>query len=327
MLELSAATRSRDLAAMADDGVDVLVIGGGITAAGVLLDAASRGLSAALIERDDLASGTSGRSSRLIHGGPRYLRQGRFGLVREALRERWILRRLAPHLIRPFRFVLPTRPPVGRLLAGVGLTLYDALAWGRNVGRHRSATAEEVARLVPGLAQPSPGHVFWDCRTDDARLTLEVVRIAVRFGARVATRVETVDLLGEGRVRGVRVRDRLTGSSIEIRARVTVNATGAWADRVHALAGAWPPASGRARASTSFSTAVASRSEPRCYCRRATWKAAWCSWSHGGPGCTPGPPTRRTTAPWRRPRSSPRTPGPSSTPSTPPSTWRSPRRT
>jgi glycerol-3-phosphate dehydrogenase len=236
MLELSAATRARDLAAMADGEVDVLVIGGGITGAGVALDAASRGLSVALVEQADIASGTSGRSSRLVHGGPRYLRQGELALVAESLRERWLLRRLAPHLVRPLPFVLPAGRLGHRLLTGVGLTLYDGLATGRNLRRHRRVSREEVSRLVPGLARPAPGHVYWDCRTDDARLTLEVVRTAAAFGILVATRAEAEDVLGEGRVRGARILDRLTGARLEVRARVTVNATGAWADRVLGMA-------------------------------------------------------------------------------------------
>ncbi len=238
---MSAATRARDLARMAEGEVDVLVIGGGITGAGVALDAASRGLSVALVERADLAAGTSGRSSRLVHGGPRYLRHGELGLVRESLRERWVLHRLAPHLVRPIPFVLPTGTTMDGLLAGLGLTIYDALALGRNLARHHRVSEEEASRLVPGLARPAPAHLYWDCHTDDARLTLEVARAAAGFGAGVATRAEVQGFLGKGRLRGARVLDRLTGERLEVRARVTVNATGAWADRIQAMATAAPP--------------------------------------------------------------------------------------
>lgn len=239
MLELSAATRQRHLEAMADRVLDVLVVGGGITGAGVALDAASRGLSVGLVEREDFASGTSGRSSRLIHGGPRYLRQGRLGLVYESLRERALLSRLAPHLIRPLGFLVPARQPVDRAFVTFGLTLYDVIAAGRNVQPHRWSPADEVARLAPSLRHRSGGYLWWDCRTDDARLTLELIRQAAARGARVANHVEVTQLTGQGRVTGATIRDHRSGASLSVRARVTVNATGAWAGRVASLAG--PP--------------------------------------------------------------------------------------
>ena len=241
MLELSATTRDRHLEAMADRVVDVLVIGGGITGAGVALDAASRGLSVALVERDDFASGTSGRSSRMIHGGARYLRQGAVGLVYESLRERRLLLRRAPHLVRPLPFLLPVRRRTGRIVFRAGLSLYDTLTAGRNIAPHRGVSEEEVARLAPGLARPGPGLLYWDCQTDDARLVIEIIRRAVALGALVANRAEVIGLTGEGTVRGGSVADRMGGGSIEIKARVTVNATGAWAGQVHALADPKPP--------------------------------------------------------------------------------------
>lgn len=241
MLELSAETRARHLEQMADREVDVLVIGGGITGAGVALDAASRGLSVALVEREDFASGTSGRSSRLIHGGARYLRYGAVGLVYESLRERGLLLRRAPHLVRPIPFLLPVSKLRNRIPFRAGLTLYDLLATGRNIATHRQVPAREVARLAPGLARSSPGLLYWDCQTDDARLVIEVLRQAAAFGALIANRAEVTGLIGEGVVRGARVTDRHGGGSFEVRARVTVNATGAWADEVHALADPSPP--------------------------------------------------------------------------------------
>jgi glycerol-3-phosphate dehydrogenase len=231
MLALTAETRASSLAAMAEGTLDVLVIGGGITGAGVALDAAARGLRVGLVEREDIASGTSGRSSRLIHGGARYLRRAELGLVRESLRERSVLLRLAPHLVRPLPFLLPAHRPTERASAAVGLGLYGVLAPGRSP-RHRWVDEGEALRLAPGLARPSGGYVYWDCQTDDARLTLEVVRAAARFGAQVATRSEAEGLTGRGRVTGVRVLDRRSGDRLEVRSRITVNATGAWADRL-----------------------------------------------------------------------------------------------
>jgi glycerol-3-phosphate dehydrogenase len=239
VLELSAETRKRHLEAMGDRVVDLLVVGGGITGAGVALDAASRGLSVALVEREDFASGTSGRSSRLIHGGARYLQRGELGLVYEAVRERALLLRLAPHLVRPLGFLIPVHGVVSRAYMAFGVTLYDAVAAGRNLRRHRWLDPDEVARLAPSLKHRSGGYMSWDCRTDDARLTLEVVRQAVVQGALVANHAEVRDLTGEGRVTGAVVEDRTTGSRVAVRARIVVNATGAWADRVGALAG--PP--------------------------------------------------------------------------------------
>jgi glycerol-3-phosphate dehydrogenase len=236
MLHLDAATRERHMAAMAERLVDVLVIGGGITGAGVALDAASRGLSVALVEREDFAAGTSGRSSRLIHGGARYLRYGDVGLVYEALRERARLLRLAPHLVRPLGFLIPIRRWPNRVYMGAGLYLYDTMAAGRNIRRHRWARPDEVAVLTPSLKQPSGGYISWDCRTDDARLTLEIVRRAAAHGAAVANHAQVQDLTGVGFVTGAQVEDRITGSTFHVRARLTVNATGAWADRVNGLA-------------------------------------------------------------------------------------------
>jgi glycerol-3-phosphate dehydrogenase len=235
MRALSAETRARDLALMAEETLDVLVVGGGITGAGVALDAVSRGLRVGLVEREDIASGTSGRSSRLIHGGPRYLQRAELGLVRESLRERAILMRLAPHLVRPLPFLFPVSRWHHRLMAAAALGLYHALSAGRG-HRHQWADRAEADRLAPGRRRATGGYVYWDCRTDDARLTLEVVRAAASFGARVATRAEVVGLLGSGRVTGARVRDRLTGADLDVGARVIVNATGAWADGVRGLA-------------------------------------------------------------------------------------------
>ena len=220
---------------MAESELDVLVIGGGITGCGIALDAAARGLSVGLVEKEDFAAGTSGRSSRLVHGGVRYLQNYEFGLVQESLRERAILRRIAPHLVRPIPLYGPMPKVPARLQFRLGFTIYDGLAVGRNIARHRGVDEDEMRRAVPGLARPAKGLVYHECRTDDARLTLEVARTASRLGALVANHAEVTGLLGEGRIHGARVADRLTGESADIRARVTVNATGVWAEQIHAL--------------------------------------------------------------------------------------------
>jgi glycerol-3-phosphate dehydrogenase len=236
VLAFSGGTRREALQRMAEGEVDLLVIGGGITGCGVALDAASRGFSVALVERDDFASGTSGRSSRLIHGGVRYLEHYEFRVIRECLRERAILLRLAPHLASPTPLYVPTRGLRQKALFRLGLLVYDALAMGLNVGRNGLATADEIRRASPGLAKPSAGVTYTECRADDARLTLEVARTAVRFGAMVANHAVVRGLDVNGRVRGARVADRLTGESFDVRARLTVNAAGVWADHVQSLA-------------------------------------------------------------------------------------------
>jgi glycerol-3-phosphate dehydrogenase len=236
VLSFSAQTRSANLARMAQDRLDVLVIGGGITGAGIALDAAARGFSVALIEKDDFASGTSGRSSRLVHGGLRYLEQREFGLVRESLRERGLLFRLAPHLIRPVPMYMLAGDRGERVRYGAGLTLYDLLAAGRNMGVHRSVTAEQVRRAIPGLAARSGGYRCFEGQTDDARLTVEVARVAQAFGAVLANHVRADALLGGPRVAGAVAADTMTGERFEIRAQITVNAAGVWADQVRSLA-------------------------------------------------------------------------------------------
>jgi glycerol-3-phosphate dehydrogenase len=219
--------REDALAALTDEQFDVLVIGGGITGAGVALDAASRGYSVALVEKGDYARGTSSRSSKLVHGGLRYLQNFDLGLVREALQERQLLTTLAPHLVRPLPFVVPAfdgaRPD--RLL-GIGLNMYDAMA--RRATRHRTIEGGEVAELAPALAarEPTGGYLFYDCQTDDARLVLTVLAEAERFGALAVNRVEAVALTPSGAL----VRE--AGGELEVRAANVVNATGVWADRL-----------------------------------------------------------------------------------------------
>src|SRR6266702_2384501 len=236
VLAFSAQTRAANLTRMAEERFDVLVIGGGITGAGIALDAAARGLSVALVEKDDFAAGTSGRSSRLVHGGLRYLEHGDFGLVRESLRERGILFRLAPHLIRPVPMYMLAGDLRRRVTYRAGLTAYEALAAGRNIGYHTSVSAGRVAEAIPGFGGRSRGFRYFECQVDDARLTIEVARAAHAAGARLANHARVTGLLGDGRVTGATVADETTGQGFEVRARAVVNAAGIWAERVADLA-------------------------------------------------------------------------------------------
>ncbi|MBN1529447.1 MAG: glycerol-3-phosphate dehydrogenase/oxidase [Thermoleophilaceae bacterium] len=236
--------RADALAALERDSYDVVVVGGGITGAGVALDAASRGYSVALVERGDFASGTSSRSSKLVHGGLRYLQNFDLGLVREALLERSQLVKLAPHLVKPLPFLVPSfggkRPD--RLL-GVGLNMYDAMSWRRgrdedsdwSPERHHTVDGAETVRMVPSLAsrRPTAAYLFYDCQTDDVRLVLTVLGEAERFGAVLANGCEVTGLVErDGRAAGVIVRERDSGSEFELTAANVVNATGVWADRI-----------------------------------------------------------------------------------------------
>jgi glycerol-3-phosphate dehydrogenase len=264
--------RSQALAALTSEEFDVVVVGGGITGAGVALDAASRGYSVALLERADFASGTSSRSSKLVHGGLRYLQNFDLGLVREALLERRLMVKLAPHLVRPLPLVVPAfdgaKPD---RLVGVGLNLYDVMAVDRDrlrgrrsrrgargaarnsverteagapeaefdeswsPARHRVISGEEVVELLPALAgrEPTSGYLFYDCQTDDSRLVLTVLGEAERFGAVCANRLDVTGLLDSaGHTSGVHVRDVETGVQFDVRAANVVNATGVWADQL-----------------------------------------------------------------------------------------------
>ena len=241
---------------LAQDTFDVAVIGGGITGAGVALDAASRGYSVALVEKADFASGTSSRSSKLVHGGLRYLQSFDLGLVREALLERQLMVKLAPHLVTPLKLVVPafdgSRPD--RKL-GIGLNMYDVMATQRRRARrasrraaaagleeadwsperHRVITGEEVMDLLPALRArgATGGYLFYDCQTDDARLVLTVLAEAERFGAVCANRLMVLDLeRHRDQVAGVRVRDVQAGGEFVVRADNVINATGVWADRI-----------------------------------------------------------------------------------------------
>src|SRR6476619_876035 len=258
-------TREDAREAVREERFDVVVIGGGITGAGVALDAASRGYSVALLERDDYASGTSSRSSKMVHGGLRSLQNFDLGLVREALLERQLMVELAPHLVYPTPFLVPTLGEERRnWRIGIGLNMYDVMATTR-VGqgrrerqareraskerasleqpeddywapdRHRTIPGDEAAELVPALASrdPKEAYLFYDCQTDDVRLVLTVLGEAERFGAVFCNGAEVVELISDGaRAAGVVCADAESGERFEIRADTVVNATGVWADRI-----------------------------------------------------------------------------------------------
>ena len=222
------------------DPWDVVVIGGGATGIGVALDAATRGLSVLLLERDDFGVGTSSRSTKLVHGGVRYLQQGNVTLVRDALRERSLLRRNAPHLVHDLRFVIPCRHWPQRLFYWFGLKLYDALArGGGGFGRSHGVGATEARRLVPGLRDGvvNGGVVYHDGQFDDTRLLVTMARTACDHGGCLINYLQATGLLKDrqGNVRGVQVRDALTGASREIAARCVINAAGPFGDDIRRM--------------------------------------------------------------------------------------------
>lgn len=232
--------RNERLAELEATFFDVLVIGGGITGAAAARDAATRGLKVALLERGDWAGGTSWRSSKLVHGGLRYLRTGEVGLVFESLSERERLLRLAPHLVRPVEFLFPfwRRGGVSPWMVRAGLTLYDLLALGR-APRHRRLSRDELLRLEPLLESPelAGGAMYADARTDDARLTLENVLDAASLGAVAVSRAEVREMTRDasGRIVGARGQDRESGRDFTVSARVVLNAAGPWSDLVRRL--------------------------------------------------------------------------------------------
>ncbi len=260
--------RGRALEELAAERFDVVVIGGGVTGAGVALDAASRGYSVAIVERDDWAFGTSSRSSKMVHGGLRYLQNFDLGLVREALLERQLMVQLAPHLVYPTPYLVPTLGDDRRdFKIGIGLNMYDVMATTRvgqgrrqrgnrrererereamgagsapppeswSPDRHRTIPADEVLELIPALAprEPKAAYLFYDCQTDDVRLVLTILGEAERFGAVMANRLEVTSLReAGGRADGVVCRCAESGRTVEIAADNVVNATGVWADRI-----------------------------------------------------------------------------------------------
>jgi len=249
-------TRPAALEEIAGKRFEVVVIGGGITGAGVAFDAASRGYSVALLERGDYAVGTSSRSSKMVHGGLRYLQNLDLGLVREALLERQLMVQLAPHLVYPTPFVVPSFPEERRdRRLGMGLNMYDVMATTRvgrgrremrsskqededfywSPDRHRTIDRGELLELVPSLQPRDPGdaYLFYDCQTDDVRLVLTILGEAERFGATMLNGAEVTEVLTrEGRATGVAAVEAESGERFEVEADNVVNATGVWADRV-----------------------------------------------------------------------------------------------
>ncbi len=221
--------------------VDVLVIGGGITGAGIARDAARRGLSVALVEMNDLAFGTSSRSSKLIHGGLRYLEAYEFSLVFESVSERRILQDIAPHLVNPLGFLFPVFKGAKRQLwlINAGMWLYDGLSLFRSPKIHKNLKPREIAQIEPAVKQAGlkGAPLYYDCATDDARLTLETALDAAKQGATIATWAKVTSFLKTegGRVRGAVVEDALSGERREIEASTVINATGPWTDATMAM--------------------------------------------------------------------------------------------
>lgn len=253
MHPFSAVARSHNLARLLNERFDVLVIGGGVTGAGIALDAVARGYTVALVEKLDFASGTSSKSTKLVHGGIRYLPHFDFALVREALTERGLLLHNAPFLVRPVGFVLPIyegeRHPVGMpfttpgglglgQLLNLGLWLYDRLAGKHNIAQHRHLSREQVLELAPSLMPDGlkEGFIYYDAQTNDARLTVTLLHTAARRGAVIANYTEVQGFLSEdGHVTGVRLFDQIGQQELEVYARHIVNATGIYAEQVESL--------------------------------------------------------------------------------------------
>ncbi len=231
------AERLAALDAMAREPMDLLVIGGGITGCGLARDAALRGLRVGLVEKVDFAYGTSSRSSKLVHGGLRYLAYGDVALVRESAHERKVLNAIAPHLVHPVLFIYPLYKGDSKAKFRVGFTMFDKLAGSTPSERHKVLDAGQVRERVPALRdQVSGGFEYTEYYTDDARLTLETALSAAVHGAHVANHTKVTSLLVEGgRLAGVRVQDELDGQVRELRSAVVVNATGPWAEETIGL--------------------------------------------------------------------------------------------
>ncbi|HUR44725.1 MAG TPA: glycerol-3-phosphate dehydrogenase/oxidase [Candidatus Saccharimonadales bacterium] len=217
---------------------DVLVIGGGATGLGIAVDAAARGYRTLLLEQQDFAKGTSSRSTKLIHGGLRYLKQGNIRLVRESLHERGLLIRNAPHLVSPLAFVIPCYRRHDQVLYGVGLKVYDALAGSLGIGRSKSMDPSEVSTELPGIQQRNlhGGVRYWDGQFDDTRLAIALAQTAADLGATLLNYFQVTSLKKtSGRISGVVARDAETGQEYEVAARTVINATGVFADHVRGM--------------------------------------------------------------------------------------------
>jgi glycerol-3-phosphate dehydrogenase len=243
---LGPSERAAAIAALKDTELDILVVGGGIVGAGSAVDAATRGLTTGLVEARDFASGTSSRSSKLVHGGIRYLEQLDFRLVREALIERGLLlQRIAPHLVKPVRFLYPLHKRVWeRVYIGAGMLLYDIFSYTGlrppGVPHHRHLSKSQVLRAIPSLNENAliGGITYYDAQVDDARYVANLVRTAAHYGAQIASRVRVEGFIKVGeRVVGVRAHDLETDERFDIRAKQVVNATGVWTDDTQSMVG------------------------------------------------------------------------------------------
>lgn len=239
--DFSFRTRKKNLEQLAGEPFDLLIVGGGITGAGIVRDAALRGYRVALIERRDFAAGTSSRSSKLIHGGVRYLQQGDVGLVMEAAHERRVLRRLAPHLARPIQMLVPVHSRSAYAKLSAGLWTYDRMARVLKDERNRMLDRAETLALEPLLRADNlyGAGMYYEYLTDDARLVIETIKSAAALGAVIVNYAELTRLISEdGRLCAAVVRDSVSETDIEVRARVIVNAAGPWVDAVRRLEGA-----------------------------------------------------------------------------------------
>ena len=250
--------RVHNLTSLGSERFDVLVIGGGVTGAGVALDAVVRGYKVALVEKVDFASGTSSKSTKLAHGGIRYLPNFDFALVHEALVERGLMLQNAPFLVHPLGFVLPLyqgdRHPVGMpfttpggiglgLLLDMGLWLYDLMAGRRTAGRHHHLSRKNVLKLAPALVTKGlkDGYVYYDGQTNDARLTMALIRTAAQYGATITNYTEVTSfIIEQGKICGAHIHDTLGDQELTVRARHIVNATGVYSEQVEALTGTEP---------------------------------------------------------------------------------------
>ncbi|MBB4903860.1 glycerol-3-phosphate dehydrogenase [Actinophytocola algeriensis] len=240
--QLGTAEREESWRRLGSETFDLVVIGGGVVGAGTALDAATRGLRVALVEARDLASGTSSRSSKLFHGGLRYLEQLEFGLVREALRERELmLTRLAPHLVKPVSFLYPLTHRVWeRPYTAAGLFMYDSMGGARSVPGQKHLSRAGALRLVPALKRSAliGGIRYYDAQADDARHTMTVARTAAHYGAVIRTSTQVTGMVREAdRVSGVRIHDVEDGRTQEVQANAVINCTGVWTDELQRLSG------------------------------------------------------------------------------------------
>ena len=237
--EFNEAGRRDALTRLGQGRLDLLIIGGGITGCGIARDAALRGWTVGLVEKEDFAFGTSSRSSKIVHGGVRYLEYGHFLLVKEAARERAVLRTIAPHLVHPLPFIFPVFGGESLFKIRAGLTVFDFLAASDDLEKHENLSPEEVRKQLPGLRDPLKGAVRYpEYITDDARLTLENAQSAAEHGALVVNHARVQDLrMSHGRVTGCSVVDLIEHRTVEVSTRVVVNATGAWSAGVLAEAG------------------------------------------------------------------------------------------